>query len=262
MSLVLNGTNLKNSDWSPAHTKARKTLDTQAATMAQMAAMTSPPCGIAPFDPHLHHGSACHALNNHTHSETPHTISPTSLDMSRRASKNASQEQSVIHGDVHNQIQWHSNRPTTTPMPMDPVIAKPDFELTSRADALPLPARPKTPTRPSENDEAQKHEKTETVYQSANFVTVDNNLSQLKSQKNFISQGDPILGERRKMHVAYPAVAIFSQPPPNSGRGFPHFPQSNFHPDKNASYTTRTSNISRTIQAVWTSSFGHLHATS
>ncbi len=70
MSLVLKGTNLKNSDWSPAHTKAKKT------------AMTTPPCGIDPFDPHLHHGHhghACHALGNHTHSETPHTIPPTSL---------------------------------------------------------------------------------------------------------------------------------------------------------------------------------------
>ncbi len=181
MSLVLNGTNLKNSDWSPAHTKAKKTLDTWASTMTQMTAMTTPPCGIDPFDSYLHRGSACHALNNNTNSENLHTISPTSLDMSRRASKNVSQGQSVIHGDAHNQIQWHSNRPTTTSIPMDPAIAKPDFELTSRADALSLSTRPKTPTRLSKNDEAQKHEKTETVYQSANFVTVDNNLSQLKS---------------------------------------------------------------------------------
>jgi hypothetical protein len=55
---------------------------------------------------------------------------------------------------------------------MDSAIAKPDFELTSHADALSIPTRPKTPTRPSKNDAAQKHEKTETVYQSANFVTV------------------------------------------------------------------------------------------
>ncbi len=86
---------------------------------------------------------------------------------------------------------------------MDPAIAKPDFELTSHADALSLPVRPKTPTRPSKNDEAQKHEKTETVYQSANFVTVDNNLSQLQSQNNILSRRDPVFGERRKMHHAY-----------------------------------------------------------
>jgi hypothetical protein len=90
---------------------------------------------------------------------------------------------------------------------MDPAIAKPDFELTSRADALFHPARPKTPTRPSKNDEAQKHEKTETVYQSANFVTVHHNPSQLKSQNNFLSRRDPMFGERRKMHVAYPVAA-------------------------------------------------------
>jgi hypothetical protein len=181
---------------SPAHTKAKKTLDTRTSTMTQKTAMTTPPCGIDPFDPHLHHGHACHALGNHTHSETPHTISPTSLDMSRRASKNVSQGQSVIHGDAHYQIQWHSNRPTTTPIPVDPAIAKPDFELTSRADALFHPARPKTPTHSSQNDEAQKHEKTETAYQSANFVTVNKNPSQLKSQNNILSRRDPIFGER------------------------------------------------------------------
>ncbi len=80
---------------------------------------------------------------------------------------------------------------------MDPAIPKPDFELTSRAGALSIPARPKTPTRPSKNDEAQKHEKTETVYQSANFVIINNNPRQLKSQKNFLSRRDPILDERR-----------------------------------------------------------------
>jgi hypothetical protein len=46
---------------------------------------------------------------------------------------------------------------------MDPAIAKPDFELKSRADAQSIPVRSKTPTHPSKNDEAQKHEKTETV---------------------------------------------------------------------------------------------------
>ncbi len=97
---------------------------------------------------------------------------------------------------------------------MDPAIDKPDFELTSRADALSIPARPKTPTRPSKNDEAQKHKKTETVYQSANFVTVvNNNPSQLKSQKNVFSRRDSILGERRKMHVAYPVAARNFSPP-------------------------------------------------
>ncbi len=168
-----------------------------------MSAMTTPPCGIDPFDPHLHHGQACHALGNHTHSKTPHTISPTSLDMSRRTSKNFSQGQNVIRGDAHTQIQWHSNRPITTPIPMDPAIAKPDFELTSHSDTLSIPVRPKTPTRPSKNDEAQKHEKTETPYQSASFVTVDNNLSQLKSQNNTLSRRDLNFGERRKMHHAY-----------------------------------------------------------
>jgi hypothetical protein len=69
------------------------------------------------------------------------------------------------------------------------------------------------------------------------------------------------LGERRKMHVAYP-VAASNPPSPYFGRGFLHFPQSNFHPDKNASYMTRTPNISHTIQAVWTSSPGYPHATS
>ncbi len=170
--------------------------------MTQMTAMTTPPCGIDPFDPHLHHGYDCHALNNNTNSETPHTISPTSLDMPRNASKNVSQRQSVIHGDAHTQIQWHSNRPTTTSIPMEQAIAKPDFEVTSHADALSTPVRPKTPTHPSKNDEAQKHEKTETLYQSANFVTVDNNPSQLKSQNNILSQRDPNFGERTKMHHA------------------------------------------------------------
>ncbi len=63
---------------------------------------------------------------------------------------------------------------------MEPATAKPDFDVTSHADALSIPVRPKTPTRLSKNEEAQKHEKTETLYQSANFVTVDNNPSQLK----------------------------------------------------------------------------------
>jgi hypothetical protein len=97
---------------------------------------------------------------------------------------------------------------------MDPAIVKSDFELTSRADALFHPARPKTPTHPSKNDAAQKHEKTETVYQSANFVTVNNNPSQLKSQKNVLSLRDPIFSERRKMHVAYPVAAQSFPPPP------------------------------------------------
>jgi hypothetical protein len=98
---------------------------------------------------------------------------------------------------------------------MGQAIAKPDFEVTSHADALSIPDRPKTPTRLSKNDEAQKHEKTETLYQSANFVTVDNNLSQLKSQNNFLSRKDPIFGERRKMHHAYLVAAQnFSLPSP------------------------------------------------
>jgi len=146
---------------------------------------------------------------------------------------------------------------------MGQAIAKPDFEVTSHADALSIPARPKTPTRPSKNDEAQKHEKTETLYQSANFVTVDNNLSQLKSQNNFLSRKDPNFGEHRKMHHAYLLAArIFFSLPPNFGRSFLHFPQSNFHPDKNASYTTHTTNLRRPIQTVWTVPAGYFHATS
>ncbi len=96
---------------------------------------------------------------------------------------------------------------------MDPAIAKPDFEVTSCADAPSIPVRPKTPTRPSKNDEAQKHEKTETVYQSANFVTVDNNLGQLKSQNNILSRRDPIFGERQKVHHAYLVAARNFSPP-------------------------------------------------
>jgi hypothetical protein len=120
-----------------------------------MTAMTTPPSGIDPSDPHLHHGYDCHTLNNDTNSKTPHTISPASLDMPRKASKNVSRGQFVIRGDAHTRIQWHSNRPTTTPIPMGQAIVKPDFAVTSHADAL--SARPKTPTRPSKNDEAQKH---------------------------------------------------------------------------------------------------------
>jgi hypothetical protein len=97
---------------------------------------------------------------------------------------------------------------------MDSAIAKPDFELTSHAVALSIPVRPKTPTRPSKNYEAQKHEKKETLYQSANFLTVENSLSQLKSQINFLSRQDPIFGERRKMHHAY-LVAAQNFPPPS-----------------------------------------------
>jgi hypothetical protein len=173
--------------------------------MTQMTAMTTPPCGIDPFDPHLHHGYDCHMLKNDTNPETPHTISPTSLDMPRNASKNVSRGPFVIRGDAHTHTQshWHSNRPTTTSIPMEQAIAKPDFAVTSHADALSIPVRPKTPTRPSNNDEAQKHEKTETLYQSANFVIVDNNPSQLKSQNTFLSRQDPIFGERRKVHHAY-----------------------------------------------------------
>ncbi len=98
---------------------------------------------------------------------------------------------------------------------MGQAIATPDFAVTSHADALSIPARPKTPTRPSKNDEAQKHAKIETLYQSANFVTVDNNLSQLKSQNNFLSRKDPNFGEHRKMHHAYPLAArnFFPSPP-------------------------------------------------
>ncbi len=100
MSLVLKAANLKISDWSPFHTKARKTLYTRASQMTQMTAMTTPSCGIDPFDQHLYHGYDCHhTLNNNTNSETPHTISPTSLDMPRKASKNFSRGQFVIHGE-------------------------------------------------------------------------------------------------------------------------------------------------------------------
>ncbi len=172
--------------------------------MTQMPAMTSPPCGVDPFDPHLHRRYDCHATNNTAHSENPHTNSPTSLDMPRKASKYVSRGHSVIRSDAHNQIQSHF---TKTPIPMDPAIAKPDFELTSCADTPFLPARPKTSTHPSRNDEAQKHEKTETVYQSANFVTVDNKMNQLKSRKNLFSRGDPFLGKRQKMQIAYPVAA-------------------------------------------------------
>jgi hypothetical protein len=220
--------------------------------MTQMTAMTTPPCGIDPFDPHLNHGYDCHTLNKDTNPETPHTISLTSLDMPWKASKNVNRGQFVIHGDAHTQIHWQSNRLTTTSIPIEQAIAKPDFDVTSHADALSIPVRPKTPTRPSKHDEAQKHEKTETLYQSANFVTVDNNPSPLKSQNNFLSRKGPIFGERRKMHHAYLVAASSKFPPtiPNFGRSFFHFPQFNFHPDKNASHTTRTTNPSRLIQAV------------
>jgi hypothetical protein len=107
---------------------------------------------------------------------------------------------------------------------MDPAIAKPNFELTSHGDAPSIPARPKTPTRPSKNDAAQKQEKTETVYQSANFVTFNNNPNQLKLQKNVLSRRDPIFGERRKMHVAYPVAAQnFSPPSPTLDEVFSTF---------------------------------------
>jgi hypothetical protein len=149
MSLVLKATNLKNSDWSPFHTKARKTLYTWDSQMTQVTAMTTPPCGIDPFDPHLNHVYDCHTLNNDTNPETPHTISPTSLDMPWKASKNVSRGQFVIHGDAHTQSHWHSNRPTTTSIPMGQAIAKPDFVVTSHADALSIPVRPKTSTADS-----------------------------------------------------------------------------------------------------------------
>jgi hypothetical protein len=116
---------------------------------------------------------------------------------------------------------------------MDPAIAKPDFELTSRADVPSLPARPTTPTRPSKNDEAEKHEKTEIVYQSATFVTVNNNLSQLKSRKNFISRGDPILGEKQKMQIAYLVAARnFFPPPPTLAKVSLTFHNPHFNPKK------------------------------
>jgi hypothetical protein len=68
--------------------------------------------------------------------------------------------------------------------------------------------------RTRKNDEAQKHEKTETLYQSANFVTVDNNPNQLKSQNNFLSRRDPNFGEQRKMHHAYLLAARTFSPSP------------------------------------------------
>jgi hypothetical protein len=126
--------------------------------MTQMTAMTTPPCEIDPFDPYLHHGYDCYALNNNTNSETPHTISPTSLDMYRKASKNASQGQSVIHGDAHNQIQWHSNRPTTTPIPMDPAVAKPLMHSFTRPD----PRHQRAPAKTT------KHKNTKKQKQSTN----------------------------------------------------------------------------------------------
>jgi hypothetical protein len=127
---------------------------------------------------------------------------------------------------------------------MGQAIAKPDFEVTSHADALSIPARPKTPTRPSKNDEAQKHEKTETLYQSANFVTVDNNLSQLKTQNNFLSRKDPNFGEHRKMHHAYLLAArIFFPSPPTLDEAFFTFHNSIFTRTKMPAtrHTRRTS---------------------
>jgi hypothetical protein len=55
----------------------------------------------------------------------------------------------------------------------------------------------------SKNDEAQKHRETETVYQSANFVTDKNNTNQLKYPKNLFRGKNPILDERQKMQIAY-----------------------------------------------------------
>ncbi len=149
--------------------------------------------------------------------------------MSRKASKKVSRGHSFIHSDVHNQIQWHSTRPTKTSILMDPVMAKPDFALTSRADA-----------------------------------PLNNNLCQLKSQKNFISRGDPILGEKRhKMQIAYPVAARnFSPFPPNFGKGSPHFPQSEFQSDNHASHATSHPNLSCSIQTLWTSSYGYPCTTS
>ena len=127
---------------------------------------------------------------------------------------------------------------------MGQAVAKPDFAVTSHADALSIPARPKTPMRPSKNDQAQKHEKTETLYQSANFVTVDNNLSQLKTQNNFLSRKDPNFGEHRKMHHAYLLAArIFFPSPPTLDEAFFTFHNSIFTRTKMPAtrHTRRTS---------------------
>ncbi len=64
---------------------------------------------------------------------------------------------------------------------MIPAIAYPTLPLTSRDDTPSVPDRPMKLTLSSKEDEAQKHRETETVYQSTNFVTVNNNTNQLKS---------------------------------------------------------------------------------
>jgi hypothetical protein len=199
MSHVLNDTNLKNSDWGPLQIKGKKTLDTRAPTMTRMTAMTSPLRGIDPFDPHLHRRYDCTATNHTTHAENPHSKSPTSLDMPQNASINDRRRHITIRSDVHNQIRSHFTRPTKTPIPMFSAVACPNLPLTSRDDATAVPDRPMMLTLLSKNDEAQKHRETETVYQSANFVTDKNNTDhQLKYPKNLFRGKNPILDERQK----------------------------------------------------------------
>jgi hypothetical protein len=176
--------------------------------------MTSPLRGIDPFDPHLHRRYDCTATNHTAHSENSHTKFPTSLDMPRNASKNDTRRHSTIRYDAHNQIQSHFNRPTKTPIPMFSAVACPNLPLTSRDDATAVPGRPMKLTLLSKNDEAQKHRETETVHQSANFVTDKNNTNQLKSPKNLFRGKNPILDEGQKIQIAYPVASRNSPPTP------------------------------------------------
>jgi hypothetical protein len=92
-------------------------------------------------------------------------------------------------------------------------VAYPNLPLTSRDDATAVSDRPMKLTLPSKNDEAQKHKETETVYQSANFVTDKNNTNQLKYPKKLFRGKNPILNERQKMQIAYPVAARHFSPP-------------------------------------------------
>jgi hypothetical protein len=56
-------------------------------------------------------------------------------------------------------------------------VAYPNLPLTSRDDATAVSDRPMKFTLLSKIDEAQKHRETETVYQSANFVTDKTNTN-------------------------------------------------------------------------------------
>jgi hypothetical protein len=213
MSHILRDMNLKNSGWSPLQIQAKKTLDTRASTMTRMTPMTSPLHGIDPFDPNLHQRYDCTATHHAAHSENPHTKSLTSLDTPWNALKHDSRRHSTIRNDAHNQIQSHFTRPTKTHIPMFSAVAYPNLPLTSRDDATAVSDRPMKLTLPSKNDEAQKHRETETVYQSANFVTDKNNTNQLKYPKNLFRGKNPILDERQKMQIAYPVAARHFSPP-------------------------------------------------